>query len=169
MRKAVLCALGVAAALGLYFGVRHVRHRNESTASVAYLPELTLSDLNGNAIQTSDLRGKVVLVNFWAAWCAPCAEEIPQFMTLQQKYGDRGVQVIGISIDDIDSELRSFYRKHSMNYPVVAGDQKITDAFGGVPGLPTTFIIDRHSRVAARQVGATDFQSLEREVVKLLH
>ena len=168
MRKAVVCAVGVVAVLGIYLGGREILHRGGRTAAVARLPELTFRDLNGNVIHTADFKGKVVLVNFWAAWCAPCAEEIPQFMTLQQKYGSQGVQVIGISIDDIDSELRAFYRKHSMNYPVIAGDQQITDAFGGVPGLPTTFIIDRHSRIAARQVGATNFQSLEHEVVNLL-
>lgn len=169
MRRAALWAVAVAVALGIYLGGREVLHRKQRSAPAAHLPELTFTDLNGKVIHTSDFKGKVVLVNFWAAWCAPCAEEIPQFMTLQQKYGSQGVQVIGISIDDIDSELRAFYRKHDMNYPVIAGDQQITDAFGGVPGLPTTFIIDRHSRIAARQVGATNFQSLEQQVVRLLH
>src|SRR5215831_8001706 len=106
-------------------------------------PQLLLSDLNGQALNTGSFKGKVVLVNFWAAWCTPCADEVPQFIALQQKYADKGLQVIGISIDDSESELRAFYRKFGMNYPVIAGSQQIAQAYGGILGLPTTLIIDR--------------------------
>jgi peroxiredoxin len=168
MHKAVLLIAAVALAVGIYAGVRHFARDPARSAGYSLVPNLVLKDLEGRTIQTSDFKGKVVIVNFWAAWCTPCAEEIPHFTALQQKYGQQGVQVLGISIDDIDAELRSFYRMHSMNYPVIAGDQQVTDAFGGVPGLPTTYIVGRDSRIHARQVGPTDFQSLEKQVVSLL-
>jgi peroxiredoxin len=132
-------------------------------------PELSLTDLNGKTLHTSDYKGKVVLVNFWAAWCTPCAEEVPQFIALQRKYKDQGFQVIGISVEDDAGELRNFYRKYQMNYPVVPGNIKIADAFGGVLGLPTTFVIGRDNLVHGKHNGETNFSALEQEVVALLH
>src|ERR1700756_4367774 len=101
-------------------------------------PHLTLTDIEGNTLKTATLQGKVVLVNFWAAWCVPCADEVPQFMALQTKYQHQGLQVIGFSVDDDATELRNFYSKYQINYPVVASDNKIADAYGGGLGLPTT-------------------------------
>jgi peroxiredoxin len=169
MRKPALVVLGTAAALLLYAATLQVGRHSTQPRSGSPMPDLVLSDLQGKTIRTSDYKDKVVVVNFWAAWCTPCAEEIPQFMALQKKYETQRVQVLGISIDDNDAELRSFYRKQNMNYPVISGDQKTTDAFGGLPGLPTTLIIGRDSRIHVRQVGLTNFQSLEQQVVDLLH
>jgi peroxiredoxin len=169
MRKAALVIIAAALAFTAYGGIRYFARQSSRTSGSSSLPDLVVMDLEGRTIRISDYRGRVVVVNFWAAWCAPCAEEIPQFMALQQKYETQGVRVLGISIDDIDTELRAFYRKYNMNYPVIAGDQKTTDAFGGVPGLPTTFIIGRDSRIRGRHVGPTNFQSLEQQVVGLLH
>jgi peroxiredoxin len=137
--------------------------------SLRTVPDLSLTDLNGSAIHTADYKNKVVLVNFWAAWCVPCAEEVPQFIALQKKYHGQGLQVIGFSVDDDAEELRSFYRKHQMNYPVVPSDIKLADAFGGVLGLPTTFVIGRDGRIHTKHNGATDFSTLEREAVALLN
>jgi thiol-disulfide isomerase/thioredoxin len=131
-------------------------------------PEITLTDLNGHALEPSNLKGKVVLVNFWAAWCGPCAEEVPQFIALQKKYQDQGLQVIGVSVDDDPEVLRRFYRKYQMNYPVVPGDIKISDAFGGVLGLPTTFVIGRDYRIHGKHAGATDFSMIDQEIAALL-
>ncbi len=120
-------------------------------------------------MRTADYKGKVVLVNFWAAWCIPCAEEVPQFIALQKKYQDQGLQVIGFSVEDDAKELRDFYRKYQVNYPVVPSDLRIADAFGGVLGLPTTFVIGRDSRIHGKHDGTTDFPALEQEVIALLH
>ena len=132
-------------------------------------PALVLRDVEGRMHDLSDYRGKVVLINFWAAWCTPCAEEIPQFIALQKKYHDQGLQVIGVSVEDDAGELRDFYRKYQMNYPVVPSDLKIADGFGGVLGLPTTFLIGKDNLIHAKHNGATDFSALEQEVVALLH
>lgn len=170
MRRAVPFLLAALVAFGIFEAGRRRAHRNSTTSSPPVsvsAPDLSLKDLNGNRINTGDYRGKIVLVNFWAAWCVPCAKEIPDFMKLEQKYGGK-LQVIGISIDDNESELRAFYKNHNMDYPVVRGDQKIADAYGGVPGLPTTYIVDQENHIRGRQVGSTDFPRLEQQVSRLL-
>jgi cytochrome c biogenesis protein CcmG/thiol:disulfide interchange protein DsbE len=165
----MLLALG-ALTFGIYMGV----HRSHSHAAVtgasalAAAPELSFTDLNGNTLHSASYKNKVVLVNFWAAWCRPCAEEVPQFIALQKKYQDQGLQVIGFSVEDDATELRDFYRKYQMNYLVVPSDLKIADAFGGVLGLPTTFVIGRDGRIHGKHNGATNFSTLEQEVVALL-
>lgn len=167
-----------ALATGVYFGLQRFARRNVaavfppatvSSSKLPALPDLSLIDINGAAVRTADYRGEVVLVNFWAAWCVPCAEEIPRFVALKQKYGGRGLQVIGFSVEDDPRELRDFCRQHGVNYPVVASDLRSADAFGGVLGLPTTFVIGRDSRIHSKHEGATDFTVLENEVVALLN
>jgi peroxiredoxin len=158
-------------ALGVDLVVHPRGHRDSarfSHDSLRTVPDLSLTDLNSSAIHTADYKNKVVLVNFWAAWCVPCAEEVPQFVALQKKYQDQGLQVIGFSVDDDAQELQSFYRKYQMNYPVVPSDIKLAEAFGGVLGLPTTFLIGRDSRIHTKHNGATDFSVLEKQVVVLL-
>ena len=164
-RAAVLIAVvGLAAAL--YLSVHRRAARSHPTDFA--LPAIILTDLSGQTINLAGYEGKVVLVNFWAVWCTPCREEIPQFIALQEKYGAHGFQAVGISMEDPEATLRDFCREYKVNYPIVMGDQKIAEAFGGVLGLPTTFLIGRDGRIHARQVGATDFPKLEREVTGLL-
>jgi len=87
------------------------------------------------------------------------------FITLQEKYENDGLQIIGISIDDSDKELRDFYDRYLMNYPVVAGDQKLAEAYGDILGLPTTLLINRDGFIEKKFTGATDFATLEREII----
>ncbi len=131
-------------------------------------PAVALVDLSGNNVSPARYKGKVVLINFWAAWCTPCREEIPQFVALEEKYGSRGFQAVGISLDDPEAALRDFCREYKVNYPIVMGSQKIAEGFGGVLGLPTTFLIGRDGRIHAKYVGTTDFPKLEREIAALL-
>jgi peroxiredoxin len=155
----------------VYLVVHRYGHRDSarfSRDSLRTVPDLSFTDLHGSAIHTADYKNKVVLVNFWAAWCVPCAEEVPQFVALQKKYQRQGLQVIGFSVDDDAQELQSFYREYQVNYPVVPSDVKLAEAFGGVLGLPTTFLIGRDSRIHTKHNGATDFSVLEQEVVALL-
>jgi peroxiredoxin len=157
--------------LGVYLAMHPRGHGGSAQFnrdSLRTVPDLSFADLNGSAIHTADYKNKVVLVNFWAAWCLPCAEEVPQFVALQKKYQGHGLQVIGFSVDDDAKELQTFYRKYQMNYPVVPSDIKLADAFGGVLGLPTTFVIGRDNRIHTKHTGVTDFSALEQEVVALL-
>jgi peroxiredoxin len=165
-RKAAvfIAVIGLVAALYLH---RRVSSPKASTSTVP-APAITLTDLDGNTLNPSSYRGQVVLINFWAAWCTPCRAEIPQFMALQDKYGSRGFQSVGISLDDPEGELRDFCRQSKVNYPIVMGNQKISEAFGGVLGLPTTFLIGRDGLIHAKYEGATDFPKLEQATIALL-
>lgn len=165
MRKAVLFVLVVAAALAAY-QLLHRRAKLSIRPMERSAPNLSLTDLNDNPIHTADYKGKIVLVNFWAAWCVPCRKEIPEFVRLQEKYPGK-IQIIGISLDDSASELRKFYRTQQINYPIVQGDLKIADAYGGILGLPTTYIIDEEGRIRGQQVGSTNFAKLEQQIARL--
>jgi len=171
LRRLILLIVFVAVAIGVYAGLHHFvwpDHAGAPSRGQRSAPDLSLHDINGNLVRTASYRGKVVLVNFWAAWCVPCAEEIPQFVALQKKYQDQGLQVVGVSVEDDAADLLAFCRQHQVNYPVVPGDIRTADAFGGVLGLPSTFVIGRDNLVHNKHDGATDFSGLEKEVVALL-
>lgn len=160
----------IIAAIALVAAVYLHRRSNGPKASSSALPApaITLTALSGNNVSPASYKGKVVLINFWAAWCTPCRAEIPQFMALQDKYGSRGLQSVGISLDDPEGELRVFCRESKLNYPIVMGNQKIAEAFGGVLGLPTTFLIGRDGLIHAKYEGATDFAKLEQKIAVLV-
>lgn len=112
-------------------------------------PDFTLQDANGKSVKLSDFRGKVVLLNFWATWCGPCALEIPWFVEFQQQLKSRGLEVVGISMDEEGwSAVKPFMAEHKMNYHVLLGNDSVSQLYGGVDSLPTTFIIDRDGRIA---------------------
>jgi len=127
-------------------------------------PDFTLPQLDGQPLRLSSYRGKVILLDFWATWCDPCREETPRLVELQQKYADRGLQIIGVSMDDTPDPVRGFYQQFHMNYPVVMGNAKIGELYGGVLGLPIAFVLDREGRVVAKHIGATDVGVFEKEV-----
>jgi thiol-disulfide isomerase/thioredoxin len=138
------------------------------SSTLPLLPDFSFTEIDGHSVRASSYKGKVLLVNFWAAWCVPCAAETPQFIALEKKYGPEGLQVIGFSVDDDPQELRDFYRKHQINYPVAPSDDQIAAAFGGVFGLPTTFLVTRQGRIHSRHNGAMDFTAIEQEALELL-
>ena len=131
-------------------------------------PEFVRTDLDHKRLDLSAYRGKVVLLNFWATWCAPCQVEMPGFVAWQKKYGPRGLQIIGISMDDDPALVRSLYSKLKLNYPVAMGDVKLGNLYGGVLGLPMTFLIDRHGDIKAEFQGETDLGTMERQMQSLL-
>jgi len=131
-------------------------------------PNFTRVDLHRRTVSLSDYRGKVILLNFWATWCAPCLAEVRRFAEWQRKYGRRGLQVVGVSMDDEEEPVRTAYQRYGLNYPVVMGDEKLGESYGGVLGLPVTFLIDRKGKVRFEYRGATDLNIIEREVQALL-
>jgi thiol-disulfide isomerase/thioredoxin len=108
------------------------------------------------------------LLDFWATWCGPCRIEIPGFVKLQERYRDQGLVVIGVSLDDSVEPVREFYREFNMNYAVAMGDDRVTELYGGILGLPTTFLIGRDGRIYAKHMGATDISVFEDEIKTLL-
>jgi thiol-disulfide isomerase/thioredoxin len=129
----------------------------------AAAPVVAMRDLDGREVSLASLRGKVVLVNFWATWCGPCRAEIPDLVALQGKYRDQ-LQVIGISQDEVPVDLvRRFAADHRMNYPVVMSTPEIEKLFPGVNALPTSFIVDRESRIVQKHVGMLTASLTEQE------
>jgi cytochrome c biogenesis protein CcmG, thiol:disulfide interchange protein DsbE len=144
----------------------------DATANTGLNPELapdfTRIDVAGKAIRLSSYRGKVVLLNFWATWCAPCLAEIPAFSGWQQKYGPEGLQILGVSMDDDSGPVKLAVHKYHVVYPVVMGDENLGELYGGVLGLPLSFIIDPSGRIVARYQGKSDLAQLEFRLKALL-
>lgn len=174
MKKNLLIAL-VAITIGAivyfyYFYARPAgsRSRLASPAEHALAPDFSLPNLSGGELDLSTYRGKVVLLDFWATWCVPCREEIPHFVDLQNQYRDQGLQIIGVSMDDSPEPALVFYKTLKMNYPVVMGNAKIGELYGGVLGLPIAFVIGRDGRIYAKHVGATSIPVFEKAILPLL-
>jgi thiol-disulfide isomerase/thioredoxin len=165
--------LGLVIAVGLFFVNRYwiaPATTSAAKASGEYpeAPEISATSLSGDKIDLKDYRGKVVLLDFWATWCGPCRIEIPGFIELQKKYRDQGFAVIGVSMDDGPEPVRQFMHEFRMNYPVVMGTGKMGELYGGILGLPTSFIIGRDGRIYAKHVGTTDVSVFESEIRELL-
>jgi peroxiredoxin len=132
--------------------------------------DFTLKDMNGVEVKLADLKGKVVLLNFWATWCGPCRLEIPWFVELQQKYADQGFRVVGISVDDPPEALPPFAKQFKINYPLVVGADRadVQTAYGPIFGVPMTFIIGRNGRICMKHVGPVGKEQFESEIKSLL-
>ena len=131
-------------------------------------PDFNRKDLTGKPIHLANYKGKVVLLNFWATWCGPCLAEIPRFSAWQQKYGPQGLQVVGISMDDDDAPVLHVYRKYQLTYPVLMGDEHLGELYGGVLGLPITFLLDPQGKIVARYQGEPDLKQVELQIKSLL-
>jgi len=131
-------------------------------------PEFKLQDLAGKELNLEASRGKVILLNFWATWCGPCREEIPELIALQARYKDR-LQIIGLVVDDDDEKgIRSVMESESINYPVALADSDTRFAYGGIAALPTVFVINSEGRVVQKHVGLFNPALYETEVRALL-
>ncbi len=141
----------------------------KDTKDRKHAPEFELKDVNGKVVHLADYKGKVVLLDFWATWCGPCGIEIPWFVEFQRKYKDRGLEVVGISMDDDGwKAITPFVGEHKINYRVLLGDDKTGDLYGGVEALPTTFVVDREGRVASVHVGLASKKDFEDAIEQLL-
>ncbi len=165
-RTIIILVIVLAVAAFIYY---HGKKNPPATVTVnannhPVAPNFSLADLDGKKIDLSNYKDKVVLVDFWATWCTPCRDEIPHFVEFQKQYGDQGLQIIGISMDDSAAPVRDFYKEFKLNYPVVMGDTATSDAYGGVLGLPVNILIGRDGRIYAKYTGMTDIKALESEI-----
>src|SRR5580704_2077122 len=134
------------------------------------LPEFSVKDLRGRNISSADLRGKVVLIDFWATWCQPCKKEMPGYQELLNRYGPRGFAVIGLKLDIMRDaeEPVLFARKIGVNYPLAVAGDDLKQKFGGIEGLPTTMLYDRQEILKKKVIGFEYTSAFEPEITRLL-
>ena len=126
-------------------------------------PDFQLRDLDGNTVRLAGLRGKAVLLNFWATWCPPCKIEMPWFVDLQRQYGPQGLQIVGVAMDEGNAHdaVAKFAKEMGLNYAVLLGNDKVADQYGGVDSLPTTYYIGRDGRIVSRVFGLVSHGEIE--------
>jgi thiol-disulfide isomerase/thioredoxin len=136
----------------------------------SHLPEFTVKDLQGHEISSADLKGKVVIIDFWATWCGPCKQEMPGYQKLVDRYGAQGLVVIGLKSDamaDTENPLK-FAKRIGVRYPLAVATVTLTGKFGGIEGLPTTLLYDRNGVLRTKVIGFEYMSVLENELKPLL-
>jgi peroxiredoxin len=169
---AVLGFAIVVIALLLFVGSNVARKRQAQASRTGALvagqvvgkpaPDFTLKTLDGKTLKLSDLRGKAVVLNFWATWCPPCKVELPWFVDLQKQYASQGLQIVGISEDDGGKEkVAAFVKEMGVNYTIAVDDSSVSEKYGDVEDLPTTFYIDRNGKIVEFAMGLVDRNEIE--------
>ncbi|HEX8852765.1 MAG TPA: cytochrome c biogenesis protein/redoxin [Pyrinomonadaceae bacterium] len=141
---------------------------SQPAATYTAAPDVEFQTLDGKPLRLSELRGRVVLLNFWATWCAPCRAEIPTFNEMQREYESRGLTIVGVTSHDTPDDVRGFQEDNRQDYTVVTSGEDAPDKFGTGPGRPVTFIIDREGRVRKPIFGSTDRAGFEAAVKPVL-
>jgi thiol-disulfide isomerase/thioredoxin len=132
--------------------------------------DFTLKDVDGKDVSLQSFKGKVLVIDFWATWCGPCKVEIPHFIEFQEKYGPKGLQIVGISVDDPVDKLTPYVKEMGMNYPVLQGlgHDDVQDAYGPILGIPVSVMISREGKICATHTGLTGKDVFEKEIEGLL-
>ena len=151
---------------------------NASALDGKVAPALTLADLNGNKVSLTNYKGRPLVVDFWATWCGPCKVEIPWFEKLHEQYASQGLEILGVSTDDLDRDdpakmftqkrdIADFVSKMHMNYPVLLGEDAVEDKWG-IDAMPTTFFIDRNGKIVASTIGLAPREVIEEDIRKAI-
>jgi thiol-disulfide isomerase/thioredoxin len=169
-----LVVVALVAAGMLFFGFQMARRSGTNhPIGIGYgtpAPDFTLETLDGKSVSLSSLRGKAVVVNFWATWCGPCKIETPWLVELQNQYGAQGLQIVGVAMDDSGKdEIARFAKDMGMNYPVVLGREAVGQAYGGVDALPESFFIGRDGKIVDKIMGLEGRSEIEDAIKKALN
>jgi peroxiredoxin len=161
-------------AFGIYVGYHKARREGPSfapkLATSTLAPDFSLESLDGKTVRLSDLRGKAVLLNFWATWCGPCKIEMPWFVELQNEYASQGLQIVGVAMDDASKEdIAKFTKEMGVNYPILIGKESVGDQYGGVPALPESFVIGRDGKIVDKILGLRGKAEIEDSIKKALN
>jgi thiol-disulfide isomerase/thioredoxin len=161
----------LALAAGIYLHPLNRQGDPIPAAAPAGFLDTAIADLSGNKTPLSTWKGKVLVINFWATWCAPCRKEIPEFVRMQERLGGRGLQFVGIAIDEAD-KVAPFVKEVGINYPILVGEvdaAELSRLLGNEAGaLPFTVVVDREGRVVKTELGATSEAKLGAVVEPLL-
>jgi cytochrome c biogenesis protein CcmG/thiol:disulfide interchange protein DsbE len=132
-------------------------------------PPFELKDATGAVATLEDYKGKILLLNFWATWCAPCKAEIPWFQEFESKFSARGFHVLGVSLDEEGWEVvKPYIEERKITYRMVIGNEQVSTLYGGIDSLPTTFLIDRDGKIAAIHTGLVNKATYQKEIEQLL-
>lgn len=155
--------LAVIALCGIFLVVGQSR-------AATMVPDFSLpAVLQDKPVDIKDYRGKVLLITFWATWCGPCVQEIPSLVSLQQEYGPRGFSVIGISLDQGGpAVVEKMMKKTGINYPVAMGNSRVSKDFGGIFGIPVSFLVDQSGQVVKRYNGWVSHKVLDEAIQEIL-
>jgi thiol-disulfide isomerase/thioredoxin len=169
-----LVVVAFVVALMLYFGYHSARRSGPSFGShltqSSLAPDFSLESLDGKTMRLSDLRGKAVLLNFWATWCGPCKIEMPWFVELQNQYASQGLQIVGVAMDDASKQdIAKFAKDMGVNYPILIGKEAVGDQYGGVPALPESFLIGRDGKIVDKIIGLRGKAEIEDSIKKALN
>ncbi len=176
MRKMVLVLILLICVAGLVFTVLRIKRlekvpevgREVVKPTFKAAPDFMLSDMNGDMREIADFKGKVVIINFWATWCPPCREEIPHLIELYEEYRDKGLEIIGISLDwNAKRVAGPFIEENGINYTVLLGDDNISDLYD-VVSIPTSYILDREGGIVKKYIGYRDKEVFEKKIEELL-
>ncbi len=133
-------------------------------------PDFTLPTLAGDSLRLSDLRGQIVVLNFWATWCAPCIEEIPELIKLHDELNPHGLTVLGVSLDEEGPDLiKPFTDRFGITYPIPLDDGAVAEAYGGIWALPTTYVIDAEGQIVQRVIGLFPVEEMRPQFREMLN
>jgi thiol-disulfide isomerase/thioredoxin len=185
MKKGILVGVGVVALLTVmvwadrkFPAAGRQQVNASSTASEAAMPSIVMKDLNDRDVTLAQYKGQVVLVNFWATWCAPCKIEIPWMIEFQKKYSSRGFTILGVSMDEEGKKAINPYlekerfdvngQQEAMNYPILLGNDSLADKFGSIMGLPTSMLFTRDGKKVKTIVGLVNHDDIAKAIEGLL-
>lgn len=133
-------------------------------------PNFSLKGIDGKTIKLSDYKGKILILNFFATWCRPCREEIPDFVKFYKEYKDKGVEILGVSVvGSKEKNVKDLIKKMKINYSVSMSDGKIEKLFGGIRFVPTTFIIDKKGNIVKKRIGMMNQEELKKIVEEIIN